>query len=63
MIIPKKNSSFYVEEIKYENTRDICLEIVAYMEVTTYTRILQCDFEYFSDGTKMFLTSISNFIS
>ena len=44
MIIPKKNSSFYVEEIKFENTRDISLEIVAYMEVTTYTRILQCDF-------------------
>ncbi len=64
MMIPKKRSSLvFMSEIALKEAMKIaCLEIVAYIEVSSFNRILQADFDFFSDGSKLFVHNIRNFI-
>ncbi len=57
-----KKLALFFEEVNPEQVKNISIEIVAYIEVTTLIRILQADFEYFTDGPKLYLSNVNNFI-
>ena len=61
-MIPKRNSSFVVEEMKSEYIKSACMQLVAFIEVTALIRILKADFQFFNVNGKLYISNILNFI-
>ena len=38
------------------------MELVSFLEVNTFKRILQANFEYFNDGSKLYIIKVGNLI-